>query len=180
MADADLASYRDLDERIIAASIASLKVGEADGHLPYALAAEQRQRGAAIDNLDAARKALDRLGAELRQAEQHANTAKATLARAAVDVVMRRADGVADRLELVEREALALREQLLSLSMTWFSHFGGPAPCSARMVKLVSEPPPGANAVHKPAMITEWRGTHAALVDDPDADLGDFLDAPVG
>jgi hypothetical protein len=166
-ADAELADFADLDEKITAHYVRQIE-SDATAELPYPLARAQAERGKVVDKIAAAHKAHARLAAQAKAAEQHVQQALQQLQAAATRVITQHAEAMANELIEAEQNARDKRTQLLSLARSWLpSGHPGPTALPARVHKLLTSAPP--QATEDGDAIKRWRAWHERLVDDADA-----------
>jgi hypothetical protein len=166
-ADAELTDYADLEANIVEFHTDQIRRNRND-ELPLALANAERARARVIDRLDACHKAHQQLEREWRLATQVLASAAAQRDRAAVQVIQKSTDRLAEQLELATSAVLALRQQLRSAGAVWLPSVNGPLPLS-KAAKTALRPP----VEPKPDKETEaaYRTWHRALINDADAQL---------
>jgi hypothetical protein len=166
-ADAELADYADLDERITAFYVRQIE-SDAQAELPYPLARAQAERGKVVDKIAAAHKPHARLAGQTKAADQQVQQAHRQLQAAATRVITQHAEELADELADAEQDACDKRTQLLSLARSWLP-LGQPGPTALppRVQKLLTNAPPRAH--EDGDAIARWRDWHQRLIDDADA-----------
>ena len=171
-ADKQLHSFAELDAEIASHRVAQIKQDRHDP-LPAALQQAQVQRGALIDDIDAAHRAHQRLEAELADAKRELATATALRVHVAAFVVARHAEDLAHHLGRAMDVVEHLRRRLLSASAMWISTSTGATslplgPRARATVHRELQP-----AMSLPAYTAAFKSWHDRLLNDANAMLAE-------
>jgi hypothetical protein len=119
--------YSDLDAHIASYRVEQIKSGEA-GALPSILIEARREQRDAAEMLEVTRAAFVNLAGELQAAQRHVYEMAQARDMAAVAVISRHCDAIANEIEITLQRLHDLRQQVLSISATWIPLVGGVAP----------------------------------------------------
>jgi hypothetical protein len=130
-ADDDMAEFTDLDEDIASWTVERIKADESTD-LPVDLLNAQQARGRVIDKVHSAHIAHDRLQQELKEAAEHLADVESQRAKAALAVVTKSTDAIADELEAALATVINLRQRLSSMAGVWLIPGSGALPLTSR------------------------------------------------
>jgi hypothetical protein len=171
-AEADVAEYEGLDERIDAWHISETRSGRV-ADMPYSLIAASREKAAATDRLEHANRAQRKLSAELKSAEQRVQQRQREVSVWAQRVmVQEHAEAKAAKREALLAEADELGAELEALFVCSFPSAGGLPPITPSIMQALnrqSRP----RTEHAPLLLEphkqQWMKLHAKLLEDSES-----------
>jgi hypothetical protein len=160
-AEADLASYDGLDDRVEDWTVQRLKEGRSTD-LSLDLKQQLVDRARARDRVEIARGAHTRLARELHDAEIACQSAERVARAAATAYLMHHAESMADDLIMIEAEAVKLRSILHGFASASLPGLHGVFALSPKITRALNEPMGVAQP--DPKAIALWRQRHSDVL----------------